>query len=156
MADTKEIISCPACAANMEKVFIERVNFHLDICKNCGGIYFDNREFKKFDEVHENITEIEKALEDCKYIEINKKDIRVCPSCTAIMTKVGENPTIDDCYTCGAKFLDGKELDEYRSKYSNENERSQAFANMLQKIILTDLNKTQNTFDSQIDYKKTL
>ena len=138
MSDTKEIILCPACQSDMEKIFIERVNFHLDICKNCGGIYFDNREFKQFDETQESIEEIEKALQDCKYEKVDENNVRICPNCTATMIKVGTNPTIDDCYTCGAKFLDGKELTEYRNKYSNEQERSEAFAVLLNKTILNN------------------
>ena len=154
MADTKEIISCPACKAKMDKVFIERVNFHLDICKNCGGIFFDNREFKKFDEAHESIAEIEAALEDCKYIKIYSEGVRVCPSCTANMAKVGTNPTIDECYTCGAKFLDGKELQVYRNECPNEQARSQFFNNLLKDLL--DNFESGKIVNRQDDYKKTL
>ena len=38
---------------------------NIDICTNgCGGIFFDNREFKIFDEKTESIDEIKKALEE--------------------------------------------------------------------------------------------
>ena len=53
MSDTKEIISCPACQTDMKKIYIANVDKNIDFCPNCGGLYFDNREFKKFDEKHE-------------------------------------------------------------------------------------------------------
>ena len=47
MADTLKELKCPACGKVMEKVFIPSEGINLDICTDgCGGIYFDNREFK--------------------------------------------------------------------------------------------------------------
>lgn len=51
MADTLKALKCPACGKDMEKVFIPNLGINLDICTDgCGGIYFDNREFERFDE----------------------------------------------------------------------------------------------------------
>ena len=51
MADNKDVLTCPACGKEMEKVFIESMQKHLDVCLNgCGGMFFDNREFEKVDE----------------------------------------------------------------------------------------------------------
>ena len=64
MADTKEIINCPACGKPMVKIPVPAENINIDICLDgCGGIFFDNREFKKFDEQAENIDEIIKAIQ---------------------------------------------------------------------------------------------
>ncbi len=55
--DTLETIKCPACGKEMEKVFIPSEGINIDICTNgCGGIFFDNREFDKFNEGHEDIS----------------------------------------------------------------------------------------------------
>ena len=52
MVDNLEEIACPACGKKMHKVFMTEQNLNIDVCLDgCGGIYFDNREFKKFDEV---------------------------------------------------------------------------------------------------------
>ena len=68
MRDTKEILTCPACGKKMHKVFIKETGFNLDICLDgCGGILFDNREFKYFDEQHENISEILEAIADKEF-----------------------------------------------------------------------------------------
>ena len=59
MNDTIETINCPACGKPMQKVYITNTGFYLDICTDgCGGIFFDNKELKHFDEYHENIDEI--------------------------------------------------------------------------------------------------
>ena len=68
MADNLEIINCPACGKEMQKVFMPSAGINLDVCVNgCGGIYFDNREFKKFDEQHEDIEPLVKAFEGRTY-----------------------------------------------------------------------------------------
>ncbi|MBR3604799.1 MAG: zf-TFIIB domain-containing protein, partial [Candidatus Gastranaerophilales bacterium] len=42
MADNKDVLTCPACGKEMEKVFIESMQKHLDVClKGCGGMFFD-------------------------------------------------------------------------------------------------------------------
>ncbi len=40
---------------------------------------------------------------------------------------------IDECYRCGGKFLDYKELDKIRNEYSTEEARSQAVVDYLKK-----------------------
>ena len=47
MADNLEEIYCPACGKKMEKIFMSAQGVNLDVCtQGCGGIFFDNREFK--------------------------------------------------------------------------------------------------------------
>jgi len=138
MADNKDDISCPGCGSSMEKVYINSMGKNIDIClKYCGGIFFDNREFEKVDEAHECIEEITKLYEslDIKNINTNE-DTRICPYCHAQMVKQNANGVIIDvCYTCGGKFLDYGELEQYRSQYANEEERSKAFATVLNNAL---------------------
>ena len=132
MADTHETIKCPACGMNMKKIFIAEAGVNIDICLDgCGGIFFDNREFKSFDEPHESLDDIIKEAENRTYkVKIDENETRICPVCGAKMVK---NPTsvkgeviIDDCYTCGGKFLDHGELTKIRAEYATEKERSEA------------------------------
>ncbi len=59
MSDTLQPLNCPACHKEMRKVFVPAEGINVDICVDgCGGIFFDNREFTKFDEKAENIDEI--------------------------------------------------------------------------------------------------
>ena len=88
MADSTQTLICPACGKEMQKIFIERTNCYIDICtEGCGGIFFDNREYKKFDENHENIDEIKKALEGKTFKPVDNTIKRVCPVCGMKMMK---------------------------------------------------------------------
>lgn len=132
MADTHQTINCPACGKPMKKVFIPDAGVNIDICiDGCGGIYFDNREFKLLDEQHEKLDELIAAAENNTFsIQVDENAERYCPVCGAKMVK---NPTsvkggviVDDCYTCGGKFLDHNELTKVRDEYPTEKERSEA------------------------------
>lgn len=49
MGDTEEIIKCPACDNEMQKIFITDKGINIDVCSNgCGGIFFDNKEIQEF------------------------------------------------------------------------------------------------------------
>lgn len=118
MSDNKLTINCPACGKEMVKVFDENNGINIDICLNgCGGMLFDNREFEKFDEAHENADEILNAIKDKVFEKVDDSKIRICPICKVPMVKMGAGNggvEIDVCNTCGAKFLDNGELEKVR------------------------------------------
>ena len=129
MADNLEIIECPACGKKMKKVYMPDAGINLDVCVNgCGGIYFDNREFKKFDEQHEDIEPLVKAFEGKQYLTIDTAETRICPVCSMKMVKnyasAKHEVQVDECYGCGGKFLDHCELDKIRAQYATEEERA--------------------------------
>lgn len=136
MANTKEIITCPVCGKDMEKVYSKDNILCLDICLNgCGGIFFDNRELKKVDEKNENIDFILEAVKDKEFKNTDTNEQLVCPSCGSLMVKNHTNfkggVEIDECYACGGKFLNSGELTKIRQEYENEDERKQAFNEFL-------------------------
>lgn len=129
MADTLEQIVCPACGKIMEKVFIPSEGINIDICtEGCGGIFFDNREFDAFNEVHENIDKIIEKLQNKQFEPIDENKDRICPCCFSKMVKnnagIGSGIIVDDCYTCGGKFLDNEELLKIRAEYQNDSQRT--------------------------------
>lgn len=132
MADSKEIIKCPACNKDMEKIFMPEAGVNLDVCLNgCGGIYFDNRELEKFDEKQENIDALLEQIEGKKFNPVNDNELRICPACGMPMAKMGAadgEVIIDVCHTCGAKFLDNGELQKIR-KYKNDTEKMDTIIN---------------------------
>ena len=139
MSDIKEIINCPACGTEMKKVFIKDANCNVDICVDgCGGIFFDNREFKKFDESFENIDEITASYKNKNYSKVNEEKERICPVCDAVMLKhfasSNNEVEIDECYTCGGIFLDYGELEKIRKQFDTEGERSEAFKTAFEKV----------------------
>ena len=131
MADNLEVIVCPACGKEMHKVFMPSAGINLDVCVDgCGGIYFDNREFKKFDENKEDITPLIEVLEGKKYTPVGESSVRECPVCGTNMVKnyasVKHEVEVDECYGCGGKFLDYKELETIRGQYETEEQRAEA------------------------------
>ncbi len=132
MSDTKNTIICPACQKAMQKVYVESAKCYIDLCTDgCGGIFLDNREFKKFDEQHENIDEIIASYKNKEYEKVNESETRVCPVCGANMVKhytsINQEVEVDECYGCGGMFLDYGELEKIRSQFKTEAERSEAF-----------------------------
>ena len=119
MFDNDAFINCPACGKEMRKVFVESAGFFVDICLDgCGGMFFDNREFKKVDEKSENIDSILNIIEGKEFAPVDESIKRKCPYCGAIMQKnfasLKREIQVDDCYNCGGKFLDNGELQKIR------------------------------------------
>ena len=140
MADNFRTLRCPACQKEMKKVFVPSEGVNVDICLDgCGGIYFDTREFKYFDEQDENIEEIVKAAEGKTFAKVDESLPRTCPVCGARMVKnyasVKKEVQVDECYSCGGKFLDHGELEKIRAQYATEEERS---ADIMKEVYSTD------------------
>ncbi len=153
MADNLEIISCPACGKEMQKVFMPSAGINLDVCVDgCGGIYFDNREFKKFDEGHEDIEPLVNVLQGNEYKVIDSSETRICPVCKMKMVKnfasAKHEVQVDECYGCGGKFLDYSELDKIRAQYATEEERAADVIKELYSKVGAELRL------SQLEYEK--
>ncbi|MBR6127952.1 zf-TFIIB domain-containing protein [bacterium] len=140
MADTTRKIECPACGCEMQKIYIDDAEVCVDICtEGCGGIYFDNREFNKFDEANENVDAILGELEGKEFKEVDQREVRICPVCNVPMVKAGsgvKGVEIDVCYTCGAKFLDNGELEKIREgKQENLEQLNQLIDEMYKRDV---------------------
>lgn len=140
MNDTLETINCPACGKSMQKVFMLDAGFNLDVCADgCGGIFFDGRELKHFDENHENIDDLKEILSNKSFQKTDETQTRICPVCGNKMVKnyVSSKHAvqIDECYNCGAKFMDSGELTKMREEYPTEKDRKQAFLSETYKEI---------------------
>lgn len=140
MADNDQILQCPACQKTMKKIFMPEQGINLDVCLDgCGGIYFDNREFKYFDEQHENTDALLKVLEGKTFEQVDESLTRKCPVCGTNMVKnhssVRKEIQIDECYFCGGKFLDNGELIKIRAEYKTEADRSADFLSTVCKTI---------------------
>ena len=129
MVDSKQIIQCPACGKEMEKVYVESAKVYVDVCSNgCGGIYFDNREFYLFDEPSEDISEITEVLKNKTFEPADTEQDRFCPHCGNKMVKnftsFSKEVATDDCYNCGGKFLDYGELEKARAQFESAEARA--------------------------------
>lgn len=167
MADTTKTLKCPACGKDMEKVFIPTEGINLDICTiGCGGIFFDNREFKEFDEKNEDISAILEKINNKEFAKVDTTAERHCPNCGAKMVKnsssINNEIEVEDCYCCGGKFLDREELVKIRAEYDTEAERSEDVLRHVYKTVGQELaeldqryaeSKTERTKLQNLFYK---
>lgn len=138
MADTKEIITCPACDCEMTKIYMPEAGINIDICLDgCGGILFDNRELEKFNKSENDINEVLKVIEGKEFKAVEEAEVRICPICQTAMVKNGastNNVEIDVCNVCGAKFLDNGELQKIRAP----KEEQEKYLGELMNALYTD------------------
>lgn len=125
MKDSLVTLICPACGKEMKKLYVKDVDKVVDICLNgCGGIFFDNQELKCFDEENEDINDILLMLANKSFYPVDTTETRICPVCNLPMVKNFTSSTneieIDECYTCGGKFLDYGELEKIREEVKHE------------------------------------
>lgn len=159
MVDTHETINCPACGKKMLKIFIKEYGINVDICKDgCGGIFFDNRELKYFDEQYEIVDATIKEIEAKEFPPVDESAERLCPACGAKMVKNNTSATgsiqIDECYTCGGKFLDHGELTRMRAEFATEQQRSEDAVKYLYSKIGQELAQDMSVTKSNISYRR--
>lgn len=152
MTDNSKTIKCPACQKEMVKISDTSQGVNIDICLNgCGGIYFDNRKFHYFDEQNEDINEIVKSIEGKTFESVDDTLPRNCPVCGAKMVKnyssIKKEVLIDDCYSCGGKFLDNGELQKIRAQYATEAERSED----VMKFIYSTVGNELEALDEKVE-----
>ena len=114
MYDNDRILVCPACNKRMSKEFISSAGIKIDICVNCGGIFFDNNEMKFILGSDDVINEINNFTRGKQLEPVDDSKRRDCPFCSTTMVKNYSNTSmdvqVDECYKCGGKFLDHGEL----------------------------------------------
>lgn len=160
MADSLKDLKCPACGKVMEKVFIPNEGINIDICtQGCGGIFFDNREFEKFDEVDEDISVILDKISEKEFQPVTEAQTRMCPCCGSKMVKnhssVHGHIEVDECYVCGGKFLDRDELVKIRAEYDTAEERGEDVLRELYKSVGHELAEVDR-IHSEINPRKSV
>ncbi|MFN8847811.1 MAG: hypothetical protein ACK5V3_15315 [Bdellovibrionales bacterium] len=121
------------CFPSTELVYLNSVlvsGAEIDICPKTGGLWFDRFEIKKFDESHEDLTDLLKALPlKVENPKITKN--RQSPKHPGvIMQQKPYGPkgaqgvlTVDVCPVCNGTWLDFSEIQKIRELYPSEAER---------------------------------
>lgn len=118
----------------------------VDVCKGgCGGIWFDNFEFKKFDEPHESAGEALLDIETDPNITVDHNKKLKCPKCKNITMmrhffSSKHKVLIDECSGCAGIWLDAGELKQIRSLFETEEQRKQAGQKYFSEIFEGELN----------------
>ena len=131
-------MKCPACANELEQRTVADVT--VDICNGgCGGIWFDNFEFQKFDEPHESAGEALLEIERNPSVKVDHSERRNCPKCEDItLMRFCYSPRqqveVDHCAGCGGHWLDLGELRNVRSLYPSDAERQAHIEEIIQEM----------------------
>jgi Zn-finger nucleic acid-binding protein len=122
-------IKCPACFNALTSVQVGTVN--VDVCRACGGIWFDAFELQRVDEEHETAGDWLLQVEREPRIQVDTQRKRECPRCEGVKLKrrfysPRRQVEIDECPGCGGYWLDAGELEKIREE--TETARQEALA----------------------------
>jgi len=124
---------CPACDNPLdERTFAD---IRLDVCANgCGGAWFDQFEFRKFDEPHEEAAAELLDLDGARTRPTGADDCFECPRCDEDVVlhrrffSTKRQVEVDECPACAGVWLDVGELRDVRSMFGSEEARKEAAA----------------------------
>ncbi len=149
-------MKCPACNSSLKGFTIN--NIQLDACHlGCGGVWFDNRELKKFDETHEPSVNL-----DIQHKNVQKNSQPYsCPKCTKIklfprFSSVKRKVQVDECASCGGVWLDAGEISEIRNEFSTEADRTKAAEEIFNHMFDKDLAKAREKTEKELQSTKLL
>ncbi|MDD2714656.1 MAG: zf-TFIIB domain-containing protein [Candidatus Wallbacteria bacterium] len=129
-------MDCPVCSKAMTTEDFGGVQ--VDVCQNCGGIWFDMLELRKLDEPAEGSgPAMEKALSAALADDTKRSPIS-CPYCKIGLKRhkyqFNKDVTIDECYECGGIFLDAGELKLIKQGFMDQEKRARFCENLLRNI----------------------
>ena len=135
-------MKCPACDNSLSNLMVSDVE--LNICQNgCGGIWFDQFEFRKFDEPHEHAEEILglQINRTCQPVHLEKRHCARCEH--QLMLRRFYSPKqkimIDECPMCGGIWTDYGELGQIRSMFKTHEEFQSCAKDFMEKEFGTEL-----------------
>lgn len=123
-------MNCPTCSKSLVSKDVAGIT--LDVCQNgCGGIWFDQFEFKKFDEKKEPDAEATLALKTRAGSKSASSEQHNCPKCQTVkmmrhFSSTKRQVLIDQCPLCAGVWLDVGELTQIRNEFENEEQRRKA------------------------------
>jgi len=136
-------MNCPACRSLLEERTVEDVK--LDVCsQGCGGVWFDQFEFRKFDEPHEEAGTELLDLEAARTRPTGADDRFECPCCDDVVLRrhffsTKRQVEVDECPSCAGVWLDVGELRDIRSLFPSEEARKQAASEYFDDVFGPDL-----------------
>ncbi|MCK4753113.1 MAG: rhomboid family intramembrane serine protease [Planctomycetes bacterium] len=136
-------MKCPFCSKQLKQV--KSKSAVVDVCPDCGGIWFDSGELADFANALSQSEKItargRKSLEQKKgksLFKINEK-VRVCPKCNTELSKFNyasdSNIILDKCTGCGGIWADGGEV-QHVAGYLKEDPRTTAVGRNIAELTL--------------------
>jgi len=124
-------MNCPVCSKEMVEKDFGGVKVH--VCMNgCHGLWFDWLQLQKLDHKNQGFGDaLQAALNYPRANDENRARL-VCPKCKIPMYRhefdLDKEVNVDECYGCGAFFLDSGEFKEIRD-HSMSPEEEKAYLN---------------------------
>lgn len=124
-------MKCLRCQNEMKHLSNNQIE--VDVClSGCGGIWFDGRELKRMDEVHEVDQSFLETLSQGQHQKKSDQGQRLnCPKCSGItLMRRFHSPSrsveIDECAGCGGLWFDAGEYTQIIKEYPTEESRKKA------------------------------
>lgn len=123
-------MKCPRTGVPLQEIEIEGIK--IDVSPACGGVWFDNYEFSKFDEEHESAGDrLIEYLGELRTEGLNLNARINCPrDPDMVMMRYyfssQRQVEIDECPQCGGIWLDAGELTRIRDMFPTEEARAEA------------------------------
>lgn len=140
MKKTELLSPCFQPDQRIHLMAIQIKNVELDICPKTGGIWFDRFEINKFDETHEDISEILKALPKNPVPPEVLKSRKSPKHPSVIMQQQPYGPkgmngilTVDVCSMSAGIWLDYQEIQKIQELYPNESDRKKSVEDFVEK-----------------------
>lgn len=136
-------MKCPACSNELKTVSVDGID--VDVCHGgCGGLWFDQFEFKKFDEPHEAAGTELLDVPVNPNLQVDYESKRACPKCDGFTMmrntySVKREVEIDTCAGCAGTFLDAGELNTIRGQYESEEARKAAAVAVFEDVLEPEL-----------------
>lgn len=148
-------MKCPRTGSLLKTVKLGKIA--VDVSEECGGVFFDNLELEKLDEMHEIRGEVlVEHLSQFEAVILDAEKRINCPKCEGVvMMRRFYSPKqvleIDECPSCAGIWLDAGELALLRENFSTESERLV----MCQKLI-QEVDKHPEVIKQRKDYENTI
>lgn len=148
-------MNCPVCSNKLSVKTVSGIN--LDVCDNgCGGIWFDQFEFKKFDEKNE--PDVENSLHLYVTTKPNRTsdELLTCPKCKDMkmmrnFSSAKRLVTIDTCPNCAGTWLDSGEMSAIRDEFTTEADRKKAAEAVFSEMFDAKLNELHKISKEKAD-----
>lgn len=141
-------LCCPRSGHALKGVEIDEVR--VDLCEDCGGVWFDNFELKKFDEKHEAGGEslIELMAQHARAdLELSER-LKSPRHPEIVMMRRFFSPRkqieIDECPQSGGIWLDAGELARIRDLFPTEEERKKFVSEFIGEVMSSPEMKAMN------------
>jgi Zn-finger nucleic acid-binding protein len=148
-------MKCPACSSSLTAMNINQIE--VDVCKGgCGGIWFDQDEIDRFDELSELDAGLLDNIQKDPALKIDRNAARPCPRCAGqvLVRQFFDDKNqveINQCWKCSGIFLDTGELTAIQKQYKTAAERKKALDNYSKEIISSQVKHMNEVGKQEIE-----